>query len=125
MTQIAYGRGISGYINDCCVDLAPNASLGPTTVPLLGWLAYYDHYWSRHWSSSVGYSEARQSNTVGQLYNAFNLGRYASVNLLWYPAVMVTMGGELMWGQRENLDGSLGNDRRFQFSANYRFSFRP
>jgi hypothetical protein len=74
---------------------------------------------------SVGYSEARQSNTAGQLYNAFHVGRYASVNLLWYQAAMVTMGSEWMWGQRENLDGSLGKDRRFQFSANYRFSFRP
>ena len=38
MGQVAYGKGISGYINDCCVDLAPNSSLNATAVPLLGWL---------------------------------------------------------------------------------------
>jgi hypothetical protein len=121
LAQVAYGEGISGYINDCCVDLAPSSSLQAETVPLLGWLLYYDHYWSDRWSSSIGYSETHQDNTGGQLGNAFNTGRYASVNLLWTPVKNVLTGVELLWGERENKDGNNGSDTRVQFSAKYDF----
>ncbi|HET6371488.1 MAG TPA: DcaP family trimeric outer membrane transporter, partial [Nitrospiria bacterium] len=73
LAQIAYGKGIASYINDCCVDVAPNDALNDgEAVPLLAWLVYYDHYWSDRWSSSVGYSMADQDNTGGQNPNAFH-----------------------------------------------------
>ena len=43
--QIAYGRGIAAYSNDCCFDLAPDP-IRAAALPLLNWLAYYDHWWS-------------------------------------------------------------------------------
>ena len=121
MGQVAYGKGISGYINDCCVDLAPNSSLNATAVPLLGWLAFYDHYWNDRWSSTIGYSEARQDNTGGQFSDAFHIGRYSMANLLWRPVKNVMTGGELMWGERKNKDGKSGDDIRTQYSIQYKF----
>ena len=121
LAAFTYGEGISGYINDCCVDLAPNANQRAESVPLFGWMLYYDHYWSEKWSSSIGYSEARQHNTGGQLGNAFSIGRYASVNLLWYPIRNMTTGLELLWGERENNDGNNADDTRIQFTAKYDF----
>jgi hypothetical protein len=122
MGQVAYGEGIAAYFNDCCTDLAPNASLSRAeSVPLLGWLVYYDHYWNDRWSSSVGYSGQNQNNTGGQADDAFNRGAYASGNLLWSPAKEVLTGVELLWGQRENSDGAKEDDTRVQFSVKYSY----
>jgi hypothetical protein len=122
LAQLAYGKGIANYSNDCCVDVAPN-SLGndAEAVPLLDWLVYYDHYWNDKWSTSVGYSQNVQDNTGGQLGSAQHMGEYASVNLLYYPAKNVLVGGEFMSGVRENKDGNSGTDTRVQFSAKYSF----
>jgi hypothetical protein len=122
LVQVVYGEGIASYMNDCCVDVAPNAALDDgEAVPLLAWLVYYDHYWSDRWSSSVGLSASDQDTTDGQTANAMAKGSYASANLLHYPAKNVMMGGELIWGQRENKNGADASDTRFQFSAKYSF----
>ena len=56
-------------------------------------------------SSSLGYSFTEVTNTNFQSTTAFHKGEYASVNLLWYPASKVMIGGELMWGKLHNNDG--------------------
>ena len=119
--QLAYGKGIANYSNDCCVDLASNAAGSPEAVPLLDWLLYYDHWWSDTLSSSVGYSRNFQSNTSGQAATAQRAGQYSSVNLLWYPVRNVMTGVELIWAERENSNGASANDTRIQFSGQYKF----
>jgi len=119
--QIVYGKGIASYMNDGGSDLAPGAGLQAEAVKSLGWFTYYDHYWSDQWSSSIGYSEHRQTNTEGQLATAFHKGSYASVNLLYVPLKNLTTGAELLWGRLENKDGSAGEDHRIQFSTKYTF----
>jgi len=122
LAQVAYGVGISNYINDCCVDVAPNTALNNgEALPLLGWLLYYDHYWSDQWSSTVGYSMTNQNTTGGQATTAFHKGQYASGNLLWYPTKNVMTGAELLWGSRENKDGNSNHDTRMQLSVKYNF----
>ena len=119
--QLVVGRGIASYMNDGGVDLAPDANLRAEAVKTLGWFVYYDHYWNERWSSSAGASQHIQDNTDGQLGNAFKKGSYASANLLFYPVKNVITGAELLWGKRENKDGSSGTDDRIQFSAKYTF----
>jgi DcaP outer membrane protein len=132
---VVHGNGIASYMNDGGMDLAPNAAVGPTppivpaplpglsaeAVPLTGILAYYDHYWGSQWSTSIGYSQTQVTNTNFQEAGTFHKGQYASVNLLWYPAGKVMLGGEVLYGKRTDNFGVTGDDVRFQFSVKYDF----
>lgn len=131
-----YGEGIASYMNDGGTDLAPQADnvgtppvagvpplgLRGDVVPLLGLMAYYDHYWNDQFSSSIGYSRVQVDNTNFQEPTAFKTAQYASVNLLYTPSDKILMGGEFLWGNREDKDGAEGEDYRVQFSFKYNFS---
>ena len=127
--QLVYGEGIASYMNDGGMDLAPRAvyddetlvDVVAETVPLMGVVAYYDHWWSNKWSSSIGYSFTEVDNTNFQDASAFKKIDYVSGNLLFYPGDNLMFGAELMWGQRENNDGASEDDVRFQFTAKYSF----
>jgi hypothetical protein len=122
---VVYGEGIASYMNDGGTDLAPEGTLGALrgdVVPLLGVVAYYDHYWNDQWSSSIGYSRTQVDNTSFQADDAFQTGQYASVNLLYTPAKNLLMGGEVIWGSREDNDNAEGDDIRFQATFKYSFS---
>jgi hypothetical protein len=127
--QVVYGEGIASYMNDGGMDLAPqlvspppDLQLRAEAVPLTGVVAYYDHYWSDRWSSSIGYSYTEVDNTNFQDASAFHKGDYASVNLLHYPGENLMMGVELMWGEREDNNDATGDDTRIQFSVKYSFA---
>jgi hypothetical protein len=90
-------------------------------VQLTGVSLYYDHWWSSRFSSSAGYSFTEVDNTPGQTPDTFKKGQYASVNLLYYPVKNVLIGGELLWGEREDLNGATGDDTRIQISFKYNF----
>ena len=133
---VVYGEGIASYMNDGGTDLAPIAQimpvqpilpppppvLQPGVVPLLGFMAYYDHYWTDKWSTAVGYSQTRVDNTNFQEPGAFRSGQYASGNVLFNPDSHLLMGLEFLWGQREDHDGLTGHDTRLQFSVKYSFT---
>lgn len=126
LLSVVYGEGIASYMNDGGVDLAPKgstlANASAAAVPLLGVVAYYDHYWNAKWSSSIGYSTTRVDNEDLQEPTSFNTGQYASVNLLHYPAKNIMVGAEYLWGQLENNAGEKGDDSRVQVSLKYSFS---
>jgi hypothetical protein len=124
--QVAWGEGIGNYFNDGGVDIAPNstnlANANAHAVTILGIVAYYDHYWSEKWSSSLGWSITDLDTEQGQDGDEFKKGQIASTNLLWYPTDHVMTGFEFGWGEREDVDGSDGIDYRIQFSMKVNFS---
>jgi outer membrane DcaP-like protein len=125
MVGALFGSGLSNYLNDGTPDLAPDGTVSnpeAKAVPIQGYTAYLDHFWSPKWSTSVGWSRTAISNTTLQAGSAFKTGDYASINLLYYPTKNVFFGAEGLWGQREDNDGDKGTDRRVQFSAHYSFS---
>lgn len=116
-------------MNDGGMDLAPqlvsplpDLHLRAEAVPLTGVVAYYDHYWSDRWSSSIGYTFTEVDNTNFQDPGAFHRGDYASVTLLHYPGENLVMGVEFLGGEREDNDGSTGDNTRIQFSVKYSFA---
>jgi len=125
---VVYGEGIENYMNDAPVDVAPEVSgPNPTDVdgvalPVLGISAFYDITWNERWTSTVGYSMVDIDNSNGQAGTAFQTGHYALGNLMFYPVPNVMMGGEVQWGDRENMNGYTSDDFRVQFSAKYNFA---
>jgi len=90
-------------------------------VPILGIVAYYDHYWNDQWSSSVGWSSINLDTTKGQAGGEFEEGQIAQINLLHYPTEGVMIGGELLWGERVDVSGDDGYDVRAQLSLKVNF----
>jgi hypothetical protein len=127
-----YGEGIASYMNDGGTDLGPKVllplnplqvpSLEPAAVPIWGFMAYYDHYWSDEWSTSLGYSQTKVDNTNFQEAGAFQLGEYTSANLLYQPDPHILIGAEFLWGRRKDKDGASGDDSRLQATFKYTFS---
>ncbi len=126
--SVVYGEGIQNYMNDAPVDVAVDIT-GPApgdiegvALPVLGISAFYDITWNERWTSTAGYSMVDIDNSNGQGPTAFKTGSYALANLLYYPVKNVMMGGEIQWGERENINGFTSDDLRFQFSAKYNFA---
>ncbi len=75
-------------------------------------------------------------NTNGQSFDAFKMGQYALVNLLYYPVPNVMMGAEVQWGNRDNFNNLQDDDMypddylktadiiKVQFSFKYNFSHK-
>jgi hypothetical protein len=118
---VAGGKAIASYMNDGGTDLAPDARARAQAVDSLGYFIYYGHAWDAKLNSSIGYSQHRQDNTGGQAGNALHAGSYASANLLYSLTTNVLLGGEYIWGRRENKDGTASSDSRIQFSTKVSF----
>lgn len=124
---VVHGNGIASYMNDGGTDMAPEGRLSVNNasvklVPLTGITAYFDHSWNEKYTSSIGYSRTQVDNTSLQEDDAFNIGEYASVNLLHKPVKNMMVGAEFLWGAQTTKDNSYGEDLRTQISFKYNFS---
>jgi len=125
-----YGEGMENYMNDAPVDVGivrnrgnPSSPIDGKAIPITGVVAFVDHNWNKHWSSTLGYSGTFIDNTEGQNDNAYRTGHYALGNLLFTPVSGVMMGGELQWGQRHSFrDDFIGDGFKLQFGFKYNFS---
>jgi DcaP outer membrane protein len=130
--SVIYGDGVENYMNDAPVDIGPKARLfdihRPITgepLPVFGAVAFYDHYWNEKFSSTIGASVVNITNTPLLTPDAFRRGWYGVTDLLYYPVKNVMLGGEFIWGRRDNFtDGFTFDDYRIQFSFKYNFSFK-
>jgi hypothetical protein len=118
--QLAYGEAIGFYMNDGGIDLAPEGGHAQQ-VELVGFLAYWDHYWNDKWSTAAGWSIMHMDSTDQQLDDEFEEGQYANLNLLYSPVDPFLTGVELVWGRREDKNGETNDDSRVQFSMKYKF----
>jgi len=118
--QLVYGEAIGFYMNDSGIDLAPDNNKAKH-VELIGFLAYWDHYWNDKWSTSAGLSIMQTGTTNQWLEDEFKEGQYANLNLLYTPVAPFLTGVELVWGRREDKNCETNDDARVQFSMKYKF----
>lgn len=123
---LTFGRGIASFIND---GGGSNLALefgggGGNVIAMesLGFLLYYDHYWSDHWSSSIGFSQNDNELTDLQIGEEPDKVTYASTNLFYTASSTLQLGVEALYGKLEVANGSSGSDFRVQFTARYSFS---
>jgi hypothetical protein len=120
--SLTYGEGIGGLVN----DEPPDASYNPQTgklepIPTLAWVAGYQHWWSPTLYSVLSYGEVDQTTLSFQAPTSYEKTRYTTTNLTWAPLPQWLLGVELMYGSRQDKNGTEGSDVRTQFTS--RFSF--
>jgi hypothetical protein len=126
MFQFNYGDGIGRYINDLQEVGGQDAEFNPLTGELetlnvFSSYVAYQHWWRESLRSTLTYSWVDVDNLSFQDDSAYARTDRAIINLLWSPVARVDVGGELLWGRRENKDGASGTARQIQFGAKYRF----
>lgn len=123
MGQIYYGKGMSRYI-EAFDGNAPDAVLTPAgnleSLRVVGAVFGYTHAWNERWSSTLTLALAEIDNAPTQPDDAFKSTRSPHFNLIWSPNQRLSMGGEIMWGERENKNGESGDATRLQFSVTYK-----
>lgn len=125
--QYAFGEGFSRYMNDpCCStvggnDAALNADGDLEAIEIQGGFLYWDHFWNKRWSSSIGASYAEIDPLTGQLNEAYDNGFYTSANLIWYPADPLKIGFEVVYGEVEDKIGRSSQNTRYVSSVAFKF----
>lgn len=124
-----YGEGIENYMNDSSPDIGGETVTGnaltPFTgvsLPVTGVVAFYNHKWSKYFSSTAGYSMIYIENSEAQSITAYKRGQYVIANLLYYPAKNFLAGIEYQWGERKDRSGFISTDTKIQFSVKANFS---
>ena len=124
--QAAYGNGIERYINDTSglgIDAGVSSLENPhlQALPVVATYGALQHFWLPQLRSSIIYSFVQVQNTAAEPGSTYHQGDYAAGNLIWNPFGSLTVGGEFLYGWRDNKDGTTGNAPRLQFSAKYNF----
>lgn len=121
--QFNFGDGIGRYLG---LNAARGAVLDNNgeleTIQAMGGYVSYRHFWSQRWRSNlaVGYFAA-DNETQFSGEGVTETISSAQINLLYSPVPAFTVGGELMFHQRELENGADGDQTRLQFSAKYAF----
>ena len=133
--QLTYGEGIGRYLNDLSTIGGGDAVFDPDgklhALPVFaGFLSYRHHWGSKPWFMEDWPGIMRSNFIVSWIdvdNYSFQEGKdysqtwRASANLLYFPTQNLRFGGELLWGQRKNKDGSEGTATQLQLSARYNF----
>jgi len=124
--QLNYGDGLGRYINDLDEVGGQDAVFNPQTgeldtLPVFSGYVAYQHWWQGSLRSTLTYSWVDVENLTFQADSDYARTNRAIINLLWSPVSRVDVGGELLWGERENRDGASATARQIQFGAKYRF----
>ncbi|MCU0290420.1 MAG: porin [Thermoanaerobaculaceae bacterium] len=132
--QVNAGRGIARYINDL------NSAGGQDAIftdegelrPLGAYAFYvdYEHVWgTKSWfgltmndlRSSLIWGHVDELNLKEQPGDAYHRTDRVILNFLWSPIPSVDLGTEILWGRRENKDGSSGMARQLQLRMRFLF----
>jgi hypothetical protein len=118
MGSFAFGNGLGRYIESMNAQNVDAVFRGNElkALPARAAVVGYEQHWNAHWQSNIAYSYASTSSDATQPATTIRMTRDVRGNLIWSPYKMVDIGGELLYGTRENRDGARGTALRLQFS---------
>lgn len=125
--QFNAGNGIGRYVNDLSSVGNFDGIFDPDTGDLelfdiLSGYVSWQHWW--------GYKQMRSNFTFGVVNvdnpnfiddNAYKRTLRFSSNLFWSPTPRIDVGGEYLWGNRQNEDGENNSATQVQLAVRYRF----
>lgn len=121
--QFVIGEGTGRYIESLGgqnVDAVLSTTGDLTALRSQGAVIGYTHHWNGAARSGIAYGTARLEDNPALSGATIERTQDFRVNLLWSPYKLVDIGGEVLWGRRDNQDGSHGDNWRFQFTTIYR-----
>lgn len=120
--QATYGAGISSFNDDGGFDDALyNASGDLKTIKSFQVYGALQHWWTSTLRSNAVYGWVDVDNRTEQTGDSLDNTTYVAANLVWSPMDKVTMGGEYLWGQRENKNNADASASRIQFMTKFVF----
>jgi hypothetical protein len=124
--QFNGGNGIGRYVNDLQSVGSFDGRFDPVTgeLDLIDVLAGYvsaQHWWGESLRSNftLGYVDVDYAGATDPADYQSTIR--ASTNVFWSPTPRIDLGGEFLWGKRENQNGNDGDATQVQVAAKYRF----
>jgi DcaP outer membrane protein len=123
--QGVMGTGVAKYIQGASglnYDAVYNGTNELEALPMRGTNISYQHFWKDHMHSSLtaGWLNVADNSNLGN--NNYKSGYYGSVNLFWDVVQNLTFGGEMIVGERVNINENKGSAVRLQMNATYKFN---
>lgn len=123
MGEIAAGKGIGRYIESFSGLGADAIFVSRTDMEALqagSAVLAYEHHWNENLLSSLAFGVATLDDDSRLSPAEIKQTQDARVNVIWAAYKKVDIGGEMLWGQRENQNGATGEAWRLQFSMIYK-----
>jgi hypothetical protein len=133
--QLTYGKGIGRYINDLGTVGGGDAVFDPSgklhALPVFAGYFSYQHRWRKDfWFLDNWPGQLRSNLTLSwvdvdtfdfQDDEDYRRTLRAALNLIYQPVPKITLGTELLWGERKNKSGTKGRASQLQITARYDF----
>jgi hypothetical protein len=123
--QGVMGTGVARYIQGASslgYDAIYNGTNELETLQMRGSNISYQHFWKEHMHSSVTVGLLNVEDNDNLSASNFKSGYYGSVNLFWDVVKNLTFGGEVLVGERVNVNDDNGSALRVQMNATYKFN---
>jgi hypothetical protein len=123
--QGVMGTGVARYIQGASslgYDAIYNGTNELETLQMRGSNISYQHFWKEHMHSSVTVGLLNVEDNDNLSASNFKSGYYSSVNLFWDVVKNLTFGGEVLVGERVNVNDDNGSALRVQMNATYKFN---
>lgn len=123
MGEVAAGKGIGRYIESFSGEHADAVFVSNADMEALqagSAVIAYEHHWNGSLQSSLAFAMATLDDDSRLSPSAIKETKDARFNVIWAAYRKVDIGGELLWGERENQNGATGEAWRLQFSMIYK-----
>jgi hypothetical protein len=123
--QAVMGTGVARYIQGASglnYDALYNGTNELEALQMYGANVSYEHFWKDHLYSSLTAGFLGVEENKNLKVNNYQSGYYASVNLFYDVLKNLSFGGEVIAGERINVNDETGTAMRFQMNATYKFN---
>jgi hypothetical protein len=123
--QGVMGNGVARYIQGASglnYDAIYDSTNTLQSLQMRGANLSYQHFWKDHMHSSLTAGILNVEENDKLLPSNYQSGYYGSVNFFWDVVKNFTFGGEVVAGERVDVNGDKGTAVRIQMSATYKFN---